>query len=177
MIRQFLSALLICSAMVASAQTKPDFVRTPNGPNTIVDWNVKFKTMILPHYALTHRPTSQDTVGTIFLNTDTADSHVYIRRVNGTYQAIANLSDAGGGSSAIRVPFTSASGLTINWQTDIVPGYSATYAAKFGNTPNPFVYLSTGLPFGQPFTLTYSGSLINTIVFDWGSSQDGYIRY
>lgn len=175
MIRKFLSVVLVCMCGYASAQViKPDFVRTPNGPNTIVDWNVKFKTMILPHYLLTARPTSQDTVGTIFLNIDPTDTHIYIRGVAGSYMAIANLSDVSGNS--VDVPFTATTGATINWQTDIVPGYSVTYAVKFGNNPNPFVYFG-GSPGGQPFSITYSGSLISTMVFDFGTVQTGYIRF
>lgn len=50
--------------VLAFAQ-KPDFVRSPNGPNTIVDWNVKFKTMIVPHGNTLTLAGAQDSTGHI----------------------------------------------------------------------------------------------------------------
>lgn len=58
----FLIALFFTAA--ASAQViKPDLTRSPNGPNTIVDWNVKFKTMIIPHGNTFTLAGAQDSTG------------------------------------------------------------------------------------------------------------------
>lgn len=87
---------LITGWLVCDAQTgaKPDWPRTPNGFNTIVDYNLKAKTLNLPHYLLTARRPSQDSIGTIFLNINSADPHIYIKRVIGsTYWPVAYLAD------------------------------------------------------------------------------------
>lgn len=76
----------------------------------------------------------------------------------------------------LRIPFTSQTGLTINWQTDIPPGDSVSYFTLFGNNIEAFVY--TTIPLGQPYTWTIDGSNnILLVTFDWGSSQSGYIRF
>ena len=65
--------------LLATAQ-KPDSVRTPNGPNTIVDWNLKAKTFIAPH-----GPTlgifygSQHTTGQLFVHVGGGDTSLYFR--------------------------------------------------------------------------------------------------
>lgn len=85
--------MLITAWFGAKAQ-KPDFIRTPNGYNTIVDWNLKAKTFILPSYLLTARPVTQSTLGTIFLNSNPADPHLYINNLSvGTYSPLAFISD------------------------------------------------------------------------------------
>lgn len=94
--RKLLTLLLLFVWMGSEAQTgsKPDFLRTPNGPFTIVDYNFKAKTLNLPHYLLTARRPSQDSIGTIFLNTNSADPHIYIKNLVGsTYNPLAFISD------------------------------------------------------------------------------------
>lgn len=79
---------------MAQTGSKPDFIRTPNGPYTIVDWNFKAKTFILPSYLLTARPVTQDIPGQIFLNSNPADPHIYIKKQAGSvYSPLAFLSD------------------------------------------------------------------------------------
>jgi len=135
--------LLLCTSMRASSQVvKPDYVRTPNGPNTIVDWNVKFKTMILPHYSLENRPVSQDTVGTIFLNTDTSDKHVYIRGINGSYTALANLSDIDGGLITPITAGTTPVSLTVAYSGITNP--TVLFRDASGNNYTPVGYQDTG---------------------------------
>lgn len=89
--------LLLCLLPLgcfAQTGSKPDFIRTPNSNFTIVDWNFKAKTFNLPHYLLTAKRPSQDSIGTIFLNTNTADPHIYIKNLVGsTYVPLAYLSD------------------------------------------------------------------------------------
>lgn len=60
----------------ANAQ-KPDYIRTPNGPNTIVDWNVKFKTLIVPHGGLLTLAGSQDSTGHLYLLVTPSDTSLY----------------------------------------------------------------------------------------------------
>ncbi|EHQ30007.1 hypothetical protein [Mucilaginibacter paludis] len=87
--------LLLLLPLLSLGQVKPDFVRTPNGGNTIVDWNVKFKTLILPKWAPGAPPLYQgrDTIGGVFVSTNPADKHVYVKQNDGNYTAIANLND------------------------------------------------------------------------------------
>lgn len=94
--RKLLTVIFACLTFGCFAQTgaKHDFIRTPNGFNTIVDWNLKAKSFNLPHYLLTARPLTQDSIGTIFLNTNSSDPHIYIKSVVGSvYTPIAYLSD------------------------------------------------------------------------------------
>ncbi len=82
----------------------------------------------------------------------------------------------------VQVPFTNTSGVGINWQTDIPVGYSQTYAQLLGNYfPNPVVYFASGgdyIDAGTVPTITSSGGLIQTVVFDFGGQpQTGYIRF
>lgn len=65
----FLSAM-ICAGVNAQV-IKPDLTRSPNGPNTIVDWNVKFKTMIIPHGSVLSLGGAQDSTGHLRLNVGT----------------------------------------------------------------------------------------------------------
>lgn len=89
------------------------------------------------------------------------------------------------GSNVVQIPFTTtdiAPTLTINWQTDIPAGYSSTYAALLGNYfPKPLAYvLSSGTTYinqGTVPTVTYDGTLINTVVFDFGGASSGFIRW
>ncbi len=53
-----------CFSLSSMAQ-KPDYVRTPNGPNTIVDWNLKAKTLIIPHGPSLTISGAQDSTGQI----------------------------------------------------------------------------------------------------------------
>jgi len=87
----------------------------------------------------------------------------------------------GAGTNVVQKSFTAQTGLTINWQTDLADGVH-TYAALLGNYfPRPVVaLLSSGSDYVYPGTLpavNYSSGLINTVVFDWGVSSDGYIRF
>lgn len=92
--------------------------------------------------------------------------------------------DNASGLPAAQKAFTSATGLTINWQTDSPDGYAATYAVLFGNTfPKPFIYVVTGThqntqltSFSLVITDDGSGNL-TTVVFDWGSSETGTIQF
>lgn len=91
----------------------------------------------------------------------------------------------GGASQVVQIPFTTtdlAPTLTINWQTDIPAGYSSTYAALLGNYfPKSVAYvLSSGTTYinqGTIPTVTYDGTLINTVVFDFGGASSGFIRF
>lgn len=56
---------------------KQDYIRTPNGPNTIVDWNVKFKTLIVPHGGLLTLAGSQDSTGHLYLLVTPSDTSLY----------------------------------------------------------------------------------------------------
>lgn len=62
--KKILLIILFLIPVLVLAQ-KPDFVRSPNGPNTIVDWNVKFKTLIVPHGPTLGLFGAQDTTGHI----------------------------------------------------------------------------------------------------------------
>lgn len=62
--KKVLLIILFLIPVLAFAQ-KPDFVRSPNGPNTIVDWNVKFKTLIVPHGTTLGLFGAQDSTGHI----------------------------------------------------------------------------------------------------------------
>lgn len=97
----FFSLLCVLASSAYSQVVKPDAVLSPNGPNTNVYWNVKFKTLIIPHFNKSTPPVYQDTVGAFFLNTDTTDKHLYIRYKMGAGGIIpvANLSDIGGGGT------------------------------------------------------------------------------
>ena len=88
-------------SLKASSQLKPDVIITPNGPNTQVYWNAKFKTLILPHNNINNLPVFQgrDTIGGIFVSTDIADIHTYIKEADGNYHALANLDDLNSGPS------------------------------------------------------------------------------
>jgi hypothetical protein len=75
--RKLTTLLLLLIASVPFAQIKPDFVRTPNGPNIILDRNEKFNTLILPHYKPGVLPTWQDIIGKVYVSTDTTGRHLY----------------------------------------------------------------------------------------------------
>lgn len=83
----------------------------------------------------------------------------------------------------IEIPFTAVTGFSINWQTDIPPGQTQTYAALLGNgVPKPLVVIPTDNPneyTDLSFTRTYtkiSGN-IGTVIFDWAISQTGLIIF
>ena len=78
---------------------KPDLVRSPDGPNTIVDFNVKIKNLVLPTAA---GPGSvaemQEVTGRCFVSTDPADTHFYILYGSGdtaVFKRVANTEDLG----------------------------------------------------------------------------------
>jgi len=81
----------------------------------------------------------------------------------------------------VQISFTNVTGLTINWQTDIPTGYTQTYAQILGNYfPNPVVGFNDGSEYGSAGNapaVTYSGSIIQTVVFNFGVSQSGFIRF
>ena len=99
--KKLIILLLSLISLKASSQLKPDVIITPNGPNTQVYWNAKFKTLILPHYTINNQPVSQglDTVGSVFVNTDITDIHTYVREADGNLHALANLDDLNSGPS------------------------------------------------------------------------------
>jgi len=83
-------------------------------------------------------------------------------------------------TSYFDLSFTNSTGFTIDWQNDIPEGQTETFAQLFGNSPNPFVYFGTGNPFtpgGQPFEIYGTANVTNSIVFDFGAPQSGYIRF
>lgn len=81
----------------------------------------------------------------------------------------------------VELPFNNVTGVTVNWQTDIAPVFTETYANIFGNSlPNPIVYFGTPdtlQPAGNQPTVTLSGGIIQTVVFDFGLSSSGVIRF
>lgn len=90
------------------------------------------------------------------------------------------------GSTRVDVPFSTVSGLTINWQVDTVPGLgSSTWASLFGNSmPKPFLWVNDGvtgeeqnLAFNCNVTRSLDDSQITTVVFDWGFSQTGKLSF
>jgi hypothetical protein len=133
--------LLITSWFGSQAQTgaKRDFIRTPNGFNTIVDWNLKAKSFNLPHYLLTSRPLTQDSIGTIFLNTNSSDPHIYIKNLVGSvYNPLAFISDIPNtftsnfqGSGTSISPRDLANNITIQQVTTSFGGFSS---GTFANT-------------------------------------------
>jgi len=88
------------------------------------------------------------------------------------------------GTPPVQATFTSATGFTINWQTDIPSGYSNTYEFLLGDTfPKPMVFVNTGTrkdslmnSYSMDVNRNVDGS-IDTIVFDWGDSQTGTIQF
>jgi hypothetical protein len=74
--------ILLFIPLMGLAQ-KPDFIRTPNSGNTIVDWNLKAKTFILPHGSSVGLYGSQDTSGNAYFKVAAGDTMLYIR-VGGT---------------------------------------------------------------------------------------------
>jgi len=83
------------------------------------------------------------------------------------------------GTPVYIVPFSGVANLTINWSSN-VPGYTKTYAQLIGNNPNPFVYfdgVNSDTPSGQPFIINKLGGVVQSVTFDWGTSQSGYIRF
>jgi hypothetical protein len=85
-------------------------------------------------------------------------------------------------------PFTAVTGLTINWQTDIITG-TATYAAFLGNSlfkkPSVYIevantngtYTENAIDYNLTLTLSADKSQILTATFDWGVSQTGTISF
>lgn len=174
MIRKFLS-FLFCLISVSAFAQKPDFIRTPNGPNTIVDWNLKAKTLIVPHGTTLTLSGAQDTTGHIRLITAAGDTSLYFY-VHGK----GWIKTINSNNESFQKSFTNVSGYTINWQTDIPDGAVQTYAQLFGNTVKAFVFFtgsSPSLPIGQPYTYTTSSGNVNVVTFDWGSSQSGFISF
>jgi len=83
-----------------------------------------------------------------------------------------------------QVPFSSATGLSINWQTDIPPGFTDTYADIFGAmTPKPYVFILTGGASNEKAKLEFDmkttddGTNLLTVVLDWTTSETGYIQF
>lgn len=93
------------------------------------------------------------------------------------------LKNAGGGGSVVMVPFTSVTTKTINWQTDIPPGFATTYAAIFGNMyPKPYVFNNTDdkMDFAVRVNRVTPGDIttdITTVVFDFGTATTGTIQF
>jgi len=92
-------------------------------------------------------------------------------------------------TTSYNTPFAAVSGLTINWQTDIVTN-TATYAALLGNTlfKKPTVYAKgtpntdgsypmASIDYNMTITLSADGTEIITIVFDWVIPQTGIISF
>jgi hypothetical protein len=109
--------ILLLPALAFGQAVKPDFTRTPNGPNTIVDWNVKFKTLILPHFNKNNIPLYQgrDTTGGVFVNTELSDLHVYVKHADGNNKALANLVDI----TTSLLPYLYKSGANANQDVNI----------------------------------------------------------
>lgn len=80
-------------------------------------------------------------------------------------------------SDPTRISFTTATGYTINWQTDLADGTN-TFYQLFGDVVEAFVY-TTDHAIGQPYSWTLDGSNhVNVVTFDWGGDPvDGYIRF
>ncbi len=120
MIRQFLSFCLCLLASATLAQ-KPDFIRTPNGPNTIVDWNLKAKTLVLPHGTTLGLFGSQDTTGNVFVRVATGDTSLYFRV--GGLKWVKSGSTASTGISTRIIAGTTATPLIIAYSGSPHPNY------------------------------------------------------
>ena len=84
--------------------------------------------------------------------------------------------------------FTNVSGLSINWQTNIITA-TATYAAFLGNAlfKRPTVYAETAnsngtftetaIDYTLSITLSADKSQILTVTFDWATPQSGTISF
>lgn len=77
----------------AQTGAKPDWTRSPNGFNTLVDYQLKVKYGLnVPHYPLASRPTIQDSIGSFLLNT--TNGHPEMKVTAGSvYQPLALLDD------------------------------------------------------------------------------------
>jgi hypothetical protein len=71
--------LLITLCPIILLAQKPDYLRTPNGPNTIVDYNLKAKTLVIPHGTTLGLQGSQDSTGNIFFQVNGSDTSLYLR--------------------------------------------------------------------------------------------------
>lgn len=92
------------------------------------------------------------------------------------------------GANTYNVPFSAATGLTINWQTDLIAG-TVSYAAFLGNIlfKRPTVYAETtntdgtftetAIDYNLTITLSADKSQILTVIFDWGTTQTGTISF
>jgi hypothetical protein len=70
--------ILLFIPLMGLAQ-KPDFIRTPNSGNTIVDWNLKAKTLVLPHAPSLGLSGSQDSTGNVRFIVAPGDTSLYVR--------------------------------------------------------------------------------------------------
>ncbi len=175
--------LFALSFHFAQAQ-KPDFVRTPNGPNTIVDWNLKARTLIVPHGdSVGIFWGSQDTTGQVFFRVHPGDTAFYFRvggkkwirgvstgDLGNTYVPYTNwLSDVNAGNHILTLNGIVTTGLTaqhINFngtyfstagygQQAIIQGTGA--ATANGDTLTAFMFKPQFVP--GPYAVT-----VNTIV-------------
>lgn len=83
----------------------------------------------------------------------------------------------------LQLTFSAVSTKTINWQTDIPPGQTQTYASLLGNFfPDPKVITGASHAWTQTdrtltFTTDSTDTLLETVTLDWGFSASGYIQF
>lgn len=151
--------MILVSCLCYAQAIKPDVILSPNGPNTSVYWNVKFKTLILPHFNKNHIPHYQgrDTMAGIFVNADTTDKHVYVKFKGDTgYTALANVNNIIS-PAAIDVPQGSPNPVYIL-------NYQSVYSGSYGNLANILVEVRN----------TNAISSLNTLIYGTGGTDGSY---
>ena len=116
---------LLC--LQAAAQvTKPDWVRSPNGPNTVVDWNLKAKSLIIPHGPATTLGGSQDSVGHVYMVLNPGvDTSLYMYTGGGVWKPVSKGSSLNFTNGLTKTGSTVSLGGTASSVIDInIPGQS-----------------------------------------------------
>lgn len=125
--KYILSLILLCAVAVSAMAQKPDFVRTPNGPNTIVDYNLKTRTLILPHDpAVLSLRGGQDSTGHVMVLSSDLSFNYYIRGIG--WIKIKSAAPAGSTVSLVTAPTLTTDPGT-NGQVAMDAAYFYWYAA------------------------------------------------
>lgn len=143
---------------------KPDFIRTPNTGNTIVDWNLKAKTFVLPHGATVGLFGSQDSTGNVIFHIGGGDTSLNIRIAGLKWWSTNQFA-----SAAAYVPYTGATNNlnlgshTLTAQT-LIGQLNYTHTAGYGITGSNFTNSGNQTWTADSLVALVSKSFFNTVI-------------
>jgi len=177
--KKLLGLFFMLLSFSAFAQ-KPDWVRTPNGPNTIVDWNLKAKSLILPHGTATTLGGSQDSVGHVYMVLNPGvDTSLYMYVGGGVWKPVSKGSSLSFTNGLTKTGSTVSLGGTTTGLINInIPGQSFIIGGT-GTSAHPIFNMHDGVQVQMGYddntTNFFESQFLLTSAFFGNSAYSGKI--